>query len=254
MKGILIGGGVGPMAGVELHSKIINNTKTDGSDQDHLDIVHLSFSSLINDRTRFLLEGDTANPGDIMADLVISASGVFDIPGSGAVAAVPCNTFHAEKIFSLFSDKINKSGKNIKIVNMIEETVSYLKSHFPENSKIALMSTTGTRNTGLYSDYLSSAGFTLVEVEEEEQENLHNIIYNNNWGIKAKSPVTHEAKEKALYYASKLIHKGACCIILGCTEFPLALTSPDIEGIPLVDPVYILARALIREASPEKLL
>jgi aspartate racemase len=254
MKGILIGGGVGPMAGVELHRKIINNTKTNGSDQDHLDIVHISFSSLINDRSRFLLEGDENNPGEIMADLVLSSCGVFGIPGNGAVAAVPCNTFHAEKIFSVYSDKINKSGKDIKIVNMIEETVLYLKSHFPENSKIALMSTTGTRKTGIYSDYLSKAGFSLVEVDEEDQGNLHNIIYNNNWGIKAISPVTQEAKEKAYYYASKLIQKGACCIILGCTEFPLALSSPDIEGVPLVDPVYVLAKALIREAAPEKLL
>jgi aspartate racemase len=73
MKGIVIGGGVGPMAGVELHKKIINSTKTSGTDQDHLDIVHLSFPSLVNDRTKFLLKGDDVNPGERMAELVIPA-------------------------------------------------------------------------------------------------------------------------------------------------------------------------------------
>ena len=37
-KIIIIGGGVGPMAGVELHKKIIENTKTSGKDQDHLQV------------------------------------------------------------------------------------------------------------------------------------------------------------------------------------------------------------------------
>ena len=40
-KLIIIGGGVGPMAGVELHKKIIENTKTSGKDQEHLQLVQL---------------------------------------------------------------------------------------------------------------------------------------------------------------------------------------------------------------------
>ena len=35
-----IGGGVGPAAGVSLHSKIIENTITDGTDQTHFEVCH----------------------------------------------------------------------------------------------------------------------------------------------------------------------------------------------------------------------
>jgi aspartate racemase len=42
-------------------------------------------------------------------------------------------------------------------------------------------------------------------------------------------------------------------IILGCTEIPLVLTDAAVGGIPLIDPTLILARALIREAAPDRL-
>ncbi len=254
MKGIIIGGGVGPMAGVELHKKIINSTKTSGTDQDHLDIVHLSFSSRVNDRTKFLLEGNECNPGGKMAEYVTAAADIHELNGKGSVAGVPCNTFHAEKIFSEYSEKIRMSGKNIRIVNMIEETVLYLKSEFSKGSRIGLLSTTGTRKTALYKGYLEKAGFELVQVDEEDQDSVHDIIYNKGWGIKAKSPVTSLAVNKSEFYASILTDKGACCIILGCTEFPLSLTGGEFKGIPLVDPVNVLARALVREADPDKLM
>ena len=37
-----IGGGVGPAAGVALHSKIIENSLTDGTDQSHFEAIHVS--------------------------------------------------------------------------------------------------------------------------------------------------------------------------------------------------------------------
>ena len=254
MKGIIIGGGVGPMAGVELHRKIISSTKTSGTDQDHLDIVHLSFSSLVNDRTKFILEGDESNPGEKMAELVVLASCIHSRNSLSSVAGVPCNTFHADKIFSVYSEKIRKSGKNIKVVNMIEETVLYLKKKFPSGSKIGLLSTTGTRKTALYDRYLEKEKFKLIQADEEDQKSIHEIIYNTRWGIKAKSPVTDLAVDKTAFYASVLADKGASCIILGCTELPLALPGEEFNGIPLVDPVALLARALVREADPDKLM
>ena len=49
-KIIVIAGGVGPMAGVELHKKIIESTLTDGTDQTHIEVYHLSRSHDIQDR------------------------------------------------------------------------------------------------------------------------------------------------------------------------------------------------------------
>jgi aspartate racemase len=50
-----------------------------------------------------------------------------------------------------------------------------------------------------------------------------------------------------------LAASGAEAVILGCTELPLAVTEAEIEGVRCIDPTRALARALIREAAPERL-
>ena len=69
-KIIIIGGGVGPLAGVDLHNKIINNTITNGTNQGHLEVHHLSCSNDITDRTEFLLRNSIENPAEGMFRLI----------------------------------------------------------------------------------------------------------------------------------------------------------------------------------------
>jgi len=49
------------------------------------------------------------------------------------------------------------------------------------------------------------------------------------------------------------VGQGADAVILGCTEIPLALTEPDLHGVPLLDATKVLARALIIAFAPERL-
>ena len=79
-------------------------------------------------------------------------------------------------------------------------------------------------------------------------------ISNTAYGIKAQSnPVTPEARGALLAEAEKLVEQGADAVILGCTEIPLALTEPDLRGVPLLDATKVLARALIIAFAPERL-
>jgi aspartate racemase len=136
---------------------------------------------------------------------------------------------------------------------MIEETGKYIHENFSGFKKIGLMSTTGTRNAGVYHALLNPLGFEIIEVDEKNQDALHDTIYNLEWGIKAVSPVSEKAREKFENYALELIKKGAEALILGCTEIPLALSGKTFRAIPLIDPVYVLARALIKDANVQKL-
>jgi len=47
--------------------------------------------------------------------------------------------------------------------------------------------------------------------------------------------------------------KGAQVIILGCAELPLAIPERDHNGMILIDPNRILARALVHSFAPDKL-
>lgn len=250
---IIIGGGVGPQAGTLLHNYIIENTLTDGTDQDHLDVYHFSRSSDIPDRTDSLENGTVGKPALGMYKTFKIAACAIDIAEKQAVGGIPCNTFHAPEIFKKFEKLMEEFEPGIKIVNMIEETVKEILKTLPGIQKIGIMSTTGTRKTGVYSGRLQDYGLEVIQVPEKIQSKLHDSIYNKEWGIKAITPVSSRAKTNFEEFSDYLINNGAEIIILGCTEIPLALPYKQYKNIPLTDPMVSLARALIREANAAKL-
>lgn len=255
---IVIGGGVGPMAGVALHAKVIEATIAERGDRSHINVVHISRSSAIADRTAYLLqtgEGETIdNPGIAMAGVFDDAARSLE-EGEWAVGGVPCNTFHAPEIFDAFMAELSARGNPIRVLHMLGETMTLLKERLDGKTglDIGVLSTTGTRTCGVYGRMLADAGYRAVYVDEADQPHLHEAIYNNDWGIKAVSPVTPRAANTVSDLATSLIGMGVAAILPACTELPLALPGTMFRGIPLVDPVLALARALVRETVPEKL-
>jgi len=254
---LAIGGGVGPMAGTLLHQKIIENTQATG-DSDHFKLVHISRP--ISDRTQFLLDETSGliNPAEGMFETLLAArSAVSTLDGNRMIFGVPCNTFHSPKIFSQFLKLVKAldGEPDISVINMIEEVGAYIKANYPEAKKIGLMSTTGTRNTRVYHNTLESNGLEVVEVPETTQAELHDSIYNPEWGIKAMGNISEndQARKNFLSYSDTLNKLGAHVIVLGCTEIPIALPESIFRGTPLIDPMHVLARAMIRSISIEKL-
>ncbi|MFA6458424.1 MAG: aspartate/glutamate racemase family protein [Patescibacteria group bacterium] len=168
---------------------------------------------------------------------------------------MPCNTFHAPKVWDRFVELAQDEKLNVELVHMLRETADFVKANFPNAKKIGLMSTTGTRQVGVYREIFEPLGFEIVEVPSEFQGELHDTIYNPQFGIKAKSsPVTPQARANFEKYLGILKGVGAEVVILGCTEIPLALPEKNFDGMPLVDPMLALARALVREANRAKLV
>lgn len=251
-KMVLIGGGVGPMAGVELHRKIIEQTATDGTDQDHLEVIHLSRSPIIADRTEYLLGRDATDPVEGMLRVFRMASRALELEGREAVAGIPCNTFHAPAIFEPFSRRLEEEHHPIRLLHMLEETAETVREHVPGARKIGLLSTTGTRKAGVYEEIFGRHGIELLLIPKAEQEKLHEAIYHRTWGLKALSPASEEAVDRVRRCGRMLEERGAEAVILGCTELPLALPA-GIGNTPYIDPMTVLAMALVREAAPAKL-
>lgn len=252
---IVIGGGVGPMAGLALHAKIIENTLTDGTDQTHISVHHYSCPALVPDRTAWLLDGSAPDPAAGMAEVFRAAARAVGGTGVGrnAVGGVPCNTFHAPAIFDRFIKMLEDAGIGIPVVNMLDESIEAMKASLTPGSVVGVMSTTGTRMSGVYDELLARAGYRVLYVPQAEQALLHASIYDTTWGIKAVTPVTAHAVDTVETLAASLVDQGASAIVLACTELPLAFGGLEYHGVPLVDPVLALARALIREAAPGKL-
>ena len=132
-------GGVGPMAGVLFHTKIIENTNNIHNDQDHLSVIHFSLPKYIGDRQQYLeharnkennsntetKENDNdncnnnrnnknkrlINPGASMGDLANAMAQAAIALESQMIVCVPCNTFHTPLIWDEFVKCIDKTNK-----------------------------------------------------------------------------------------------------------------------------------------------
>ncbi|RLN20637.1 hypothetical protein BBJ28_00009598 [Nothophytophthora sp. Chile5] len=293
-KEVMLGicGGVGPAAGLLLHQLILQNTDSAGEDQGHLNVCHFSRSEDMTDRTEYLVYAASAavddtdsntddsspssadeahtdasslpandtvqeveNPACGMARTFAMMHAAATAGRAHLVVGVPCNTFHALPIWEEFMWRTGRA-RNVCHVHMLEETVAFVAKRAPACTRIGLMATTGTRNSRVYHDLLEPRGYVVVEVSAGEmQQELHESIYDREWGVKSTAPVVSPRCEANFHrYAMKLREQGAEVIILGCTEIPFVFAGKThFAGALLINPMVALARAMIREADPSRL-
>ena len=241
MKAIGIVGGVGPSAGTDLANKVFSHTKA-VKDQDHINLFLTSCPSIIPDRTEFLLSG-----GGDPAPGIEKCIGFLASCGATAVG-ISCNTAHAPEILGRV-----RIPDGVCFVNMIERTASFVSKVFgdKENSKVGLLATLGTLHCNVYDKYFSD----IVKPDNSVAEEVHQAIYDREYGIKALSAVSDRARKAVCRAVDHLKGKGCGVVILGCTELPLVFNgSRKYNGTDLVDPTEILAMELIRATEPDKLI
>lgn len=242
-------GGMGPYAGLDLIRKIFDLTDAD-RDQDHLPVALLSYPGRIRDRSTFLFEKSGPNPAEAIATI---ARQLDDL--GATVAGMPCNTAHAPAIFDVILQRLRDAGASLQLLNMIDETVTYLHEETDRIERIGLLSTTAVYRLGLYKNALDKAGFDPVMPDENVQETIINrTIFDPTYGIKAQAnPVSQIARQSLISAIEHLQEKGAEAVILGCTELPLAVPEDEVDSIMVIDPTEVLARALVRTTYPERL-
>lgn len=242
-------GGVGPYAGLDLQRKILEQTIAAG-DQDHLPVIAISWPAPIPDRTEYLLGRAAENPAyPILEQLRLLAN------AGAAVVGIPCNTAHAPAIFDVIRAGVAGFERPIRLLHMIDETAAHLATHHPALRTVGVVSTTGTWQARLYPAALEPLGYHVVVPDEALQTAvIHPAIYDPAYGLKATGKATARAKDDLNQGLDMLCEMGAEAIILACTELPLAYPEREYGGRPLIDPALALARALIREIDPNKLI
>jgi aspartate racemase len=222
-------GGMGPEAGIALLGKVVAAERV-VRDQDHIPAV-LDSDPTIPDRTAFLLgRGPDPLPAMIAAGTRLAACGV-------TVAGVGCMTAHA------FLEGL-RAALPFRILSAFEELARSVAADYPAARSLGILATSGSRASGIYERNLG--GYRCLWPSPGEQESLvMEAIYGKD-GIKAGN--RGEAPRALLRRAAEsLAAAGAELVVAGCTEIPLALSQSDV-GVPLLDPMRILAEALVREA------
>lgn len=146
------------------------------------------------------------------------------------VLIMPCNTAH-------YFYKSLVPYFDIPLLNMIEETISYLKT--TGIHKAGLLATTGTISSKIYQLAAKDSKLELLTPSENGQKSVMDIIYKGVKAGKRDFPINTFCDT-----ANKLLEDGAQTLILGCTELPLAMEMYHLN-YPVTDPTKLLAKAAI---------
>lgn len=243
-------GGLGPYAGLDLVKKIFDNTVA-STDQEHLPVALLSYPGHIPDRATYIADQAQPNPVPALAEILrrLDAAGC-------SVAGMPCNTAHAPVIYDVLQETMEREGRAIRLLSIIESCAEAAQRRDPNIRRVGVLATSSSLQSRLHSTALEAVGLEGVRPEWAFQEEVINpVIYDETWGLKAQSdPPTARARRQLLDGIRHLRERGADAVVLGCTELPLAVPEPEFEGVPLIDSTNALARALIRATHPDKLL
>lgn len=241
-------GGMGPHAGVDLVDKIIAQTDA-ATDQEHVPVALLSYPERLVDRSTFLFGEIDTNPAYALADVLRRLDDV-----GAVVAGMPCNTAHAPAIFDTIVQETARTGHDVRLLHMIDETVQFMQATMPHVETVGTLSTQAVYDLELHRAPLEAAGFTVVTPAPAMRERINTTIFDPSFGLKAQShPATPQAKQNLLDAIHHLIERGADAVVLGCTELPLAPLAARMDLVPLIDPAEILARALLRAVHPDHL-
>ncbi len=232
MKKKIIGimGGMGPEATRDLYAHIIRLTPA-RKDQDHLHTV-IDSNPGIPDRTAHIV-GDGADPVPAMLDSGrrLEKAGVDFI-------IIPCISAH--HFLASLRDQLR-----VPVLSAFEAVARAIVDYPIDGSVVGLLATDGTIRGGKFAAVLAEYGLTTRVPESAFQRQVMEGIY------KVKADPTGEKRGhcRKLFAgaAEHLITRGACCVIAGCTEIPLALMAGDVAA-PLMDPLEILAAAAVVRA------
>lgn len=222
-------GGMGPMATVDLFSKIIQNTPA-RFDQEHIRII-IDNHPQIPARITAIMEG-TESP---LLKLIESAK-VLEQAGATTMA-MACNTAH------YWFDEVQQSV-NVPMIHLIDNAAVQIKQCQAETSgNIMLLATSATVKTELYQPIFSKRGMDIKLPDAADQK----IIAATIDEIKSGHISNNSNLKKMLAMMEGYSHEGISAFIGGCTELPLVF--PHLNGdFEKYDPTLLLAKEVVRQA------
>jgi aspartate racemase len=220
---------MGPEATAGFFERLIRLTPVE-RESDHLRVV-IDSNPAIPDRTAFLLgEGPSPIPA-----LIAAAENLVRI--GAELITIPCITAHA------FFEDVRKAVA-VEVLNALALTAEHLAAHFADDDAIAILSTTGTRKTGLFQKTMPDRAFVLPTDQQQEQV-VMDAVYGPK-GIK-RVGVDGNTLKRVEVLVAELTAQGARGVIAGCTEFGVLLPHAELP-VPLIDPLTLLAGEAVHRA------
>ena len=230
MKRLGILGGMGPAASAEFILRLIQQTPA-SCDQEHIPFV-LWNEPRTPDRSTSMRNKDDK-------PLPYLVEGVKALKYLGCdVIVIPCNTAH------FWFQELSRL--NINIIHIVDSVASALREVDVVNDTIGVMGTHATIEFGLYQYMLNKSGWNCIVPTAEEMDTLVQPAIDL-----IKSGNIEQANPMLMTVIRNLIGRGAKSVVLGCTELPLAVKEVNENGIPIINSIDSLVKAVIKSLDKE---
>jgi aspartate racemase len=250
-------GGLGPHAHVEFERRLLARTEASlgrpAQDQDYPPWL-LSSVPATPDRTR-ALAGQGESPLPLLERAARRLVGTATAGGADFVV-IPCNAAHA--FLPALRERVE-----LPFVDMIAETVAAAARVAGGPVALGLLATDGTLDAGLYQSCGAGAGITrwITPRDLADGARLQEALVmepvlgplaagrRQGGGIKsgayldpARGP---ELRARLADAVARLRGAGADIVVLACTEIPLSLGRDRLDGVPLLDPLDVVAEVAL---------
>ncbi|MCP8861537.1 amino acid racemase [Latilactobacillus curvatus] len=219
-------GGMGTAA-TETFVHLIDELTPAKKDQDYLNYVVFNHAE-IPDRTAYILDNSQENPLPVM---------LKDIRQMNLLApkfmVMTCNTAH------YFYDEL-QAAADFDIIHMPRETVKHMQQTIPGLKKIGVLSTTGTRQAGIYQKAIAAFGLESVVPDQTLQDATMSLIYDD---IKATGTFSQDKYQKIV---DTMLNDYDCdAVILGCTELSVAQSEFPLYPDKVIDPMTVVGQNIV---------
>lgn len=241
-------GGLGPYAHLLLERRLLEAARAllgASHDQDFPEWILASVPHT-PDRTRAIVaEGIDPTPWLIRA--LCHLRGVADF------AIVACNTAHH------FLPSASAAA-GLPILDMLDATAERIAARWA-GARVGLLATTGALEARIHQDRLTARGLAPVSLLDlpdgaaRQRGWVMEPIYgpwragaHHGGGIKGGGDASEGTAALTRAATALRDEGGATVLVAGCTEVPLALPGTTVAGLPLIDPMRVVAEAAIRRA------
>lgn len=202
-------GGMGPLAGADYMTKVIELTPGE-RDDDHVPLIVCSCPQ-IPERVAPILTGSGPSPLPELLDRVR-----FLVDAGAKALTMPCNTAH------FWYDEM-AAAAGVPFIHIADAVVAELKRRNVPKGPVGLIGTRGTVKGKIYDSRLEAAGYSCVPAPEA-------TMTDKVWpGI--QSVKRNKLAEAAIHFEAavrELVETASVpVVLLACTEIPVGLAKPQ---------------------------
>ncbi|KAE8127117.1 MULTISPECIES: aspartate/glutamate racemase family protein [Bifidobacterium] len=228
-------GGMGTLA-TESYIRLVDQLTHAHTDQEYLDYVVFN-DAAVPDRTAFILGESDESPVPALFDDIDKANAI-----GASFITLPCNTEH------YFFDEL-QSRADVPILHMPKLAVAHMLQRYPvhDHPHVGFMGTRGSCSAGIYRGEVESAGYAYVEPDEDLQQRIDTLIYDEvKGGLPLSKPLYRGVIEEFLD-ANGPYRCNA--VILGCTELSVFNEAFPLPELPIIDAQEVLAEETVARAK-----